>query len=162
MLMKKYFSLMALLLCFAGQAWADKIEASTTDPSNGKPEHLYTMVSGNGYYANGYTAPTQTDENKALFAFYSAGISDTYYIYCYTSKKWLSYTKAASYSDGTKGFLRLTDSKTDGAYFKCNNYSGDYYEIALYNTTSVATKYLNWFQGVNDSANPLDGTTTLC
>ena len=161
MLMKKYFSLMALLLCFAGQAWADKIEASTTDPSNGKPEHLYTMVSGNGYYANGYTAPTQTDENKALFAFYSAGISDTYYIYCYTSKKWLSYTKAASYSDGTKGFLRLTDSKTDGAYFKCNNYSGDYYEIALYNTTSVATKYLNWFQGVNDSANPLDGTTTL-
>ncbi|MCI5646101.1 MAG: hypothetical protein MR299_00330 [Bacteroidales bacterium] len=159
--MKKYFSLMALLLCFAGQAWADKIEASTTDPSNGKPEHLYTMVSGNGYYANGYTAPTQTDENKALFAFYSAGISDTYYIYCYTSKKWLSYTKAASYSDGTKGFLRLTDSKTDGAYFKCNNYSGDYYEIALYNTTSVATKYLNWFQGVNDSANPLDGTTTL-
>lgn len=161
MLMKKYFSLMALLLCFAGQAWADKIEASTTDPSNGKPEHLYTMVSGNGYYANGYTAPTQTDENKALFAFYSAGISDAYYIYCYTSKKWLSYTKAASYSDGTKGFLRLTDSKTDGAYFKCNNYSGDYYEIALYNTTSVATKYLNWFQGVNDSANPLDGTTTL-
>lgn len=161
MLMKKYFSLMALLLCFAGQAWADKIEASTTDPSNGKPEHLYTMVSGNGYYANGYTAPTQTDENKALFAFYSAGISDTYYIYCYTSRKWLSYTKAASYSDGTKGFLRLTDSKTDGAYFKCNNYSGDYYEIALYNTTSVATKYLNWFQGVNDSANPLDGTTTL-
>ena len=161
MLMKKYFSLMALLLLFTGQAWADKIEASTTDPSNGKPEHLYTMVSGNGYYANGYTAPTQTDENKALFAFYSAGISDTYYIYCYTSKKWLSYTKAASYSDGTKGFLRLTDSKTDGAYFKCNNYSGDYYEIALYNTTSVATKYLNWFQGVNDSANPLDGTTTL-
>ena len=161
MLMKKYFSLMALLLCFAGQAWADKIEASSTDPSNGKPEHLYTMVSGNGYYANGYTAPTQTDENKALFAFYSAGISDTYYIYCYTSKKWLSYTKAASYSDGTKGFLQLTDSKTDGAYFKCNNYSGDYYEIALYNTTSVATKYLNWFQGVNDSANPLDGTTTL-
>lgn len=161
MLMKKYFSLMALLLCFAGQAWADKIEASSTDPSSGKPEHLYTMVSGNGYYANGYTAPTQTDENKALFAFYSAGISDTYYIYCYTSKKWLSYTKAASYSDGTKGFLRLTDSKTDGAYFKCNNYSGDYYEIALYNTTSVATKYLNWFQGVNDSANPLDGTTTL-
>ena len=161
MLMKKYFSLMALLLCFAGQAWADKIEASTTDPSNGKPEHLYTMVSGNGYYANGYTAPTQTDENKALFAFYSAGVSDAYYIYCYTSKKWLSYTKAASYSDGTKGFLRLTDSKTDGAYFKCNNYSGDYYEIALYNTTSVATKYLNWFQGVNDSANPLDGTTTL-
>lgn len=161
MLMKKYFSLMALLLLFTGQAWADKIEASTTDPSNGKPEHLYTMVSGNGYYANGYTAPTQTDENKALFAFYSAGISDTYYIYCYTSRKWLSYTKAASYSDGTKGFLRLTDSKTDGAYFKCNNYSGDYYEIALYNTTSVATKYLNWFQGVNDSANPLDGTTTL-
>ena len=142
MLMKKYFSLMALLLCFAGQAWADKIEASTTDPSNGKPEHLYTMVSGNGYYANGYTAPTQTDENKALFAFYSAGISDTYYIYCYTSKKWLSYNKATSYNNKT-GFISLTDSKTTGAYFKCRNYSGDNYDIAPYNTTSAATKYLN-------------------
>ena len=159
MLMKKYFSLMALLLCFAGQAWADKIEASTTDPSNGKPEHLYTMVSGNGYYANGYTAPTQTDENKALFAFYSAGISDTYYIYCYTSKKWLSYTKAASYSNKT-GFISLSDSKTTGAYFKCRNYSGDNYDIAPYNLTSAASKYLNWYMGVG-SNNPLDGTVTL-
>ena len=154
MLMKKYFSLMALLLCFAGQAWADKIEASTTDPSNGKPEHLYTMVSGNGYYANGYTAPTQTDENKALFAFYSAGISDTYYIYCYTSRKWLSYTKAASYSNKT-GFISLSDSKTTGAYFKCNNYSGDNYDIAPYNLTGAASKYLNWYTGVG-SNNPLD------
>ena len=159
MLMKKYFSLMALLLCFAGQAWADKIEASSTDPSNGKPEHLYTMVSGNGYYANGYTAPTQTDENKALFAFYSAGVSDAYYIYCYTSRKWLSYTKAASYSNKT-GFISLSDSKTTGAYFKCRNYSGDNYDIAPYNTTSVATKYLNWYMGVGAS-NPLDGTVTL-
>ena len=159
MLMKKYFSLMALLLCFAGQAWADKIEASTTDPSNGKPEHLYTMVSGNGYYANGYTAPTQTDENKALFAFYSAGISDTYYIYCYTSRKWLSYTKAASYSNKT-GFISLSDSKTTGAYFKCRNYSGDNYDIAPYNLTGAATKYLNWYTGVGAS-NPLDGTVTL-
>ena len=159
MLMKKYFSLMALLLCFAGQAWADKIEASTTDPSNGKPEHLYTMVSGNGYYANGYTAPTQTDENKARFAFYSAGVSDAYYIYCYTSKKWLSYTKAASYSNKT-GFISLSDSKTTGAYFQCRNYSGDNYDIAPYNTTSVATKYLNWYMGVGTN-NPLDGTVTL-
>ena len=159
MLMKKYFSLMALLLCFTGQAWADKIEASTTDPSNGKPEHLYTMVSGNGYYANGYTAPTQTDENKALFAFYSAGVSDAYYIYCYTSKKWLSYTKASSYSNKT-GFISLSDSKTTGAYFKCNNYSGDNYDIAPYNLTGVATKYLNWYTGVGAN-NPLDGTVTL-
>ena len=159
MLMKKYFSLMALLLCFTGQALADKIEASTTDPSNGKPEHLYTMVSGNGYYANGYTAPTQTDENKALFAFYSAGISDTYYIYCYTSRKWLSYTKAASYSNKT-GFISLSDSKTTGAYFKCRNYSGDNYDIAPYNFTGAASKYLNWYTGVGAS-NPLDGTVTL-
>ena len=159
MLMKKYFSLMALLLCFAGQAWADKIEASSTDPSNGKPEHLYTMVSGNGYYANGYTAPTQTDENKALFAFYSAGVSDAYYIYCYTSRKWLSYTKAASYSNKT-GFISLSDSKTTGAYFKCRNYSGDNYDIAPYNLTGAASKYLNWYMGVG-SNNPLDGTVTL-
>ena len=133
---------------------------STTLPSEGTPEHLYTMKSGNNYYANSTTSPTQTAANRALFAFYPSGVEGAYYIYCYTSNKWLGYTKASSYNNG-RGFIVLSDTKTEGAYFKCNNYSGDNYEIAPYNTTGVASKYLNWYQGVNSSANPLDGTVTL-
>ena len=134
--------------------------SSSTLPSEGTPEHLYTMKSGNNYYANGTTSPTQTAANRALFAFYPSGVEGAYYIYCYTSNKWLGYTKASSYDNGT-GFIVLSDTKTEEAYFKCNNYSYNYYDIAPYNTTGVASKYLNWYQDVNSSANPLDGTVTL-
>ena len=158
--MKKYISLIALLLCLVQQARADQIQVSATLPSAGTPEHLYTMKSGNNYYANGTTSPTQTAANRALFAFYQSEAEGAYYIYCYTSNKWLGYTKSASYNNG-RGFIELSDTKTVGAYFKCNNYSGDNYDIAPYTTTGVASKYLNWYQGVNDSANPLDGTVTL-
>ena len=68
--MKKDISLIALLLCLVQQARADQIQVSATLPSEGTPEHLYTMKSGNNYYANGTTSPTQTAANRALFAFY--------------------------------------------------------------------------------------------
>ena len=70
--MKKLLSLMALLLCLSGQAQADKVAVSTTLPDAGTPEHLYTMVNGSGYYANANTAPTQTADNYAKFAFYAS------------------------------------------------------------------------------------------
>ena len=38
--MKKIFSLVALCLCLVGQASAEKIQVSTTDPGSGTPEHL--------------------------------------------------------------------------------------------------------------------------
>ena len=134
------------------------IPVSVTLPSVGTPEHLYTMKSGNNYYANGTTSPTQTAANRACFALYQSEAEGAYYIYCYTSNKWLGYTKSSSYNNGT-GFIVLSDTKTEGAYFKCNNYSGDNYDIAPYNTTGVASKYLNWYQGLY--SNPLDGTVTL-
>ena len=113
------------------------------------------MVNGNGAYAGPTTAPA-TDEN-GLFAFYAVdGVSGAYYIYSHSAKKWLGYTKAASYSS-KKGFVTLNDSKVDGAYFKVENYSGDNYQISPYTTGGSAQAiYLNWYQGV--SAN---GGTTL-
>ena len=67
--MKKLFSFLATLLCFTAPLLAEKVQVSTTLPSAGQPEHLYTMVNGNGLYANKITAPTQTVENYGLFAF---------------------------------------------------------------------------------------------
>lgn len=64
-----------------------------TLPDAGKPEHVYTMTSGNGVTSNGLTAPTQTEANYGQFAFYPAGIEGAYYIYSRTADKWLSYTK---------------------------------------------------------------------
>ena len=67
--MRKLLSLMVLLVAAVLQVSAAQVVASTTLPDGGRPEHLYTMVSGNGYYANALTAPTQTAENYGLFAF---------------------------------------------------------------------------------------------
>ncbi len=146
--MKKFFSLLLAALFVSTQAFADKVTASTTLPSEGKPEHVYTMVNGNGAYAGPTTAPA-TDEN-GLFAFYAVdGVDGAYYIYSHSAKQWLGYTKAASYNNG-KGLVTLSAEKVDGAYFKVDNYSDDNYQIQPYTTSgSVAGKYLNWYQGVS-------------
>ena len=146
--MKKFFSLLLAALFVSTQAFADKVTASTTLPSEGKPEHVYTMVNGNGVYAGPTTAPA-TDEN-GLFAFYAVdGVDGAYYIYSHSAKQWLGYTKAASYNNG-KGLVTLSAEKVDGAYFKVDNYSDDNYQIQPYTTSgSVAGKYLNWYQGVS-------------
>ena len=152
--MKKIFSLLLAALFVSTYAYADKLTASTTLPTDGKPEHVYTMVNGNGAYVGPTTAPA-TDEN-GLFAFYAVeGVDGAYYIYSHSAKKWLGYTKAASYSS-KKGFVTLSDSRVDGAYFKVENYSDDNYQIQPYTTDGSAQAiYLNWFQGVGANA----GTT---
>ena len=103
---------MVLMVAAVLQLSAAQLVASTTLPDDGRPEHLYTMVSGNGYYANALTAPTQTAENYGLFAFYEASEqAGAYYIYSYNAAKWLSYDVSASYSNRTD-FLKLTDQKS--------------------------------------------------
>ena len=147
-----------LLLLLSPMAWADKVQPSATMPDGGKPEHVYTMKNGNDVYSNALTAPTQTAENYGLFAFYEAEADGAYYIYSHTAKKWLTYTKAASYSNG-KDFVKFSDTKVEGAYFKVTNYAADNYELQPYTTSGTNDKYLNWYQGVG--GNPYDGPNTL-
>ena len=156
--MKKLF---CFFLAVAGVTplMADKIEASVTLPDAGKPEHVYVMTSGNGVTSNALTAPTQTEANYGQFAFYAAdGVMGAYYIYSHTAQQWVTYTKAASYADG-KNFVKMSDTKVDGAYFRVDNYSGDDYQLSPYTTSGVAGTYLNWHGGV--SANPYDSESTL-
>ena len=156
--MKKIFTLVLGVFCAMSQVMADKIEVSTTLPAEGKPEHVYTMVNGNGVYSNSLTAPTQTAANYGLFAFYAVdGVENAYYIYSHNGKKWLTYTPAASYNNG-KDFVKLSDAKPEN-YFLVENYSGDNYQIRPFTTSGGNDKYINWFQGVD--GNPYDGTNTL-
>ena len=156
--MKKIVIFLVGLVCTLS-AMADKMQPSTTIPDAGKPEYVYTMMNGNNMYANALTAPTQTAENYGQFAFYAVeGKAGAYYIYSYTAKKWFTYTKASSYSNG-KDFVKFSDTKVEGAYFKVNNYSGDLYELQPYTTGGGNDKYLNWYQGLD--GNPYDGKNTL-
>ena len=96
-------TLLLILTLLSPMVWADKVQPSATMPDGGKPEHVYTMMNGNNVYANALTAPTQTAENYGLFAFYAVeGSADSYYIYSHSAKKWLTYTKAASYNNGKR------------------------------------------------------------
>ena len=156
--MKRLFTLLALVLGFVSLTSA-QVQPSTVQPGEGRPDHLYTMVSGNGYYVNALTAPTQTEENYGLFAFYAVpGKTNTYYIYSYKASKWVSFTPAASYSN-KKDFVQMTSNKVEGAYFIVKNYAGTNFEIQPVTTGGSGDKYLNWYQGIG--ANPLDGTNTL-
>ena len=148
--MRKLFSMLLTLVCATGVAIAGNIEASTVLPTEGRPNHLYTMMSGAGTYASPTTTPLSGDSEKGLFAFYPVeNVDGAYYIYSHNAKKWLSYTKADSYS-GVKGFITLSSTKVEDTYFQVNNYSENSYEISPYKAdNTVASIYLNWYQGVS-------------
>ncbi|WP_418788185.1 hypothetical protein [Leyella stercorea] len=99
-----------------------------------------------------------TPANAAAFAFYAvAGKSNTYYIYNYSAKKWVTYDLATSYNSG-QGFLKLSDTKTEGCYFEItsctkNTHSG--YQMRPYASdgTIDEDRYLNYYggNGANES-----------
>ncbi len=150
--MRKLF---LLLMAFLGGYYAAlaQIEASSTAPTEGRPEHLYTMASGNSIYANKNTGTTKTEANYGQFAFYATGTDGQYYIYSYTASKWLTYTAASEYSN-TTNFVKLTDSEDSRAAFIVDNYSGSYVQMQPVTTSGTGNLYLNWYCGVG--SNPLD------
>lgn len=141
----RFLCLLSALMLWGGQAIATKVTPSTTLPADGVPEHLYTMVNGNNWYINAGLGYTLTAEKAALFAFYTAA-NGGYHIYDYSAKKWVTYTQSSGYSDGTN-FAKLTDGNTTTSRWSLQNYSDDNYQIAPYNNTGVASKYLNFYGG---------------
>ena len=145
--MRKLFFLLAFLCCVVTQLKADVIQPSTTPYY---PEHVYTMMNANGWYANATTHGTQTATEAGHFAFYPvSGVENAYYIYSVDENQWLTYTKAASYSN-TRNFISMNSSFGIDDYFYLNQRQNGYYDIAPYNNTGIASKYLNWFEGANE------------
>lgn len=138
------------------------LQASSTDPFQGRPEFAYTINNVNvlngttidyGYWNVNLYSVVNSPANAASFAFYAvAGKSNTYYIYNYSAKKWVTYDLATSY-DNTKGFLKLSDTKTEGCYFEitsCTNGTHSGYQMRPYASdgTIDEDRYLN-FNGGN-------------
>lgn len=168
----KTFSLNKIIAIFAllfliggGKTLAETtatLQASSTDPSQGRPEFAYTINNVNvlngttidyGYWNVNLYSVVNSPANAASFAFYAvAGKSNTYYIYNYSAKKWVTYDFATSY-DNTKGFLKLSDTKTEGCYFEitsCTNDTHSGYQMRPYASdgTIDEDRYLN-FNGGN-------------
>ena len=110
------------------------------------PEHLYKIKSKNGLYMAAHANPT--NENYGRFAFYAVdGKENTYKIYSYDADLWLSYTLAAGYSDGMNfvTFASTQEKANEWCVTKANN---GYYQVAPYNTSSVAGRYWNFYGGI--------------
>ena len=145
--------MLALLLpAMTGWAQTDAIKASTSVDS---PENLFTMKNGNGLTMTSFTSPTETEGNAGKFAFYAEdGKDNSYYIYSVDRKQWVSYTKAASYANGTnKAVLESDKAKAQPWNATMVNNA---YQFVPYTTTGVANKYMNWFGGKDQ--NPVDNT----
>ena len=156
--MNKKMLLLACLFGWVLQALAG-IKVSTTLPGVGKPEHLYTMVSGNGIYANGMTGTTKTESKYGQFAFYETGTSGQYFIYSYTANKWVTYTQASSYSDG-RNFVKMSDQKSETSKFIVDEYATDKYQIQPVTSSGTGSEYLNWYEGIKKN-NYDDASVTL-
>lgn len=169
----KTFSLNKIIAIFAllfliggGKTLAETtatLQASSTNPSLGRPEFVYTINNVNvldngntidyGYWNVNLYSVRNSPANAASFAFYAvAGKSNTYYIYNYSAKKWVTYDLATSYNN-MKGFLKLSDTKTEGCYFEitsCTNDTHSGYQMRPYASdgTIDADRYLN-FNGGN-------------
>lgn len=167
----KTFSLNKIIAIFAllfliggGKTLAETtatLQASSTDPSLGRPEFAYTINNVNvlsdgtldyGYWNVNLYSVVDKPANAAAFAFYAvAGKSNTYYIYNYSAKKWVTYDLATSYNNG-QGFLKLSDTKTEGCYFEitsCTKDTHSGYQMRPYASdgTVDADRYLNYYGG---------------
>lgn len=142
------------------------MQASSTDPSLGRPEFAYTINNVNaidgaadyGYWNVNLYSVINSPANAAAFAFYAvAGKSNTYYIYNYSAKKWVTYDLATSYNN-MQGFLKLSDTKTEGCYFEitsCTKDTHSGYQMRPYASdgTIDTDRYLNYNggNGANES-----------
>lgn len=166
----KTFSLNKVIAIFAllffiggGKTLAETtatLQASSTDPSQGRPEFAYTInnvnaidgVADYGYWNVNLYSVINSPANAASFAFYAvAGKSNTYYIYNYSAKKWVTYDLATSYNN-MKGFLKLSDTKTEGCYFEitsCTKDTHSGYQMRPYASdgTIDTDRYLNYNGG---------------
>lgn len=176
----KTFSLNKIIAIFAllffiggGKILAETtatLQASSTDPSLGRPEFAYTINNVNtikgvvdyGYWNVNLYSVINSPSNAASFAFYAvAGKSNTYYIYNCSAKKWVTYDLATSY-DNKQGFLKLSDTKTEGCYFEitsCTKDTHSGYQMRPYASdgTIDTDRYLNYNGGNGANASKTVG-----
>lgn len=172
--LNKVIAIFALLfLIGGGKTLAETtatLQASSTDPSQGRPDFAYTInnvnaidgVADYGYWNVNLYSVRNNPTNAASFAFYAvAGKPNTYYIYNYSAKKWVTYDLATSYNN-MQGFLKLSDTKTEGCYFEitsCTKDTHSGYQMRPYASdgTIDTDRYLNYNGGNGANASKTVG-----
>lgn len=150
------------MLLSAVGLWAQTADLKvSTDESY--PEHVYLLANANGDLMQANTKKGDTS-NAGKFAIFSGGAEGAYKLYSIGEQKWVSYTKAASYSNGTGKALLVDDKDAANAWnitVQTNRYinNAKVYQFAPYKSDgSVANIYMNWFEGTSGVGVGLYGT----
>ena len=146
--MKKLLLLFAVMLSAVG-AWAQTFTLlKSTNVEN--PEHQYLMKNGDDVFMDSQTSYVSGEKVNGRFAFFAYGENDAdVLIYSIDAKKWVSYEIAGSY-DNQRDFAQLIEEQEDAKpwRFSLNENTGvPVYQFAPHNTTNVASKYMNWYEG---------------
>lgn len=150
--MKKLLLLFAVMLSTLG-AWAQTATLKTsTNVEN--PEYQYILMNGNGVWMKSSTSNGNAGE-VGRFAFYAYGENQSdVLIYSVDEKKWVSYTMAGGY-DNKKDFAELVSEQKQAQPWRFTytviNGGAKGYQFAPHNNTGIASKYMNWYEGVNDN-----------
>ena len=148
--MRKFYSLLLMLLSAVG-LWAQTADLKVSI-STSSPEHVYLLSNASGALMQANTKQGNVS-NAGKFAFFPGGAEGAYKLYSIGEGKWVSYTKADSYSNGT-GQALLVNNKEDANAWNVTTQTRNnakVYQLAPYkNDGSVASKYMNWYQGTED------------
>ena len=149
----KKFTLFILSLFFVVGAMA-QIQVSTSVET---PDNVYAICSSAGHYMSSCTGATKYRFGR--FAFYATEKENTYKIFSVDANKWVSYTKADSYGDGTNKAVLVDSQEAAEAWRVTEN--GSYYNFAPFrNDGDVAVRYWNFFGGAGASGKPYNYDAT--
>lgn len=146
--MKKLLLLFAVMLTTVS-AWAQTFTLlKSTDVNN--PEHQYLMKNGNNVFMDAQTSYVSGEKVNGRFAFFAYGDNEgDVLIYSIDANKWVSYTKADSYSN-TRDFATLVGDRQQANPWRFTvsvNQGVSVYQFAPHNNTNIASRYMNWFEG---------------
>lgn len=134
-----------------------------TSTNETTPEHVFTMRNANGDYVNSNLYRTLAASDYAQFAFYEvSGKANAYYIYNYSTKKWLKYTTSATYTVG-KDFVSNGEKSERSEFYITNAAKGGVngVQIQPYNAAgNAANNYLNFYAGGDQNTNHTIGNWT--
>lgn len=155
--MKKLLFLFAVLLGTVG-AWAQTFTLQkSTNVDN--PEYQYFIKNLNGVWMDANTGYIKDDTPKGKFAFFAydtdGATENDVLIYSIDEQKWVSYGKAAGYTDQTD-FAQLVDKQSEPNPWRVSmmtNGNTPIYQFAPHNNSGIANRYMNWKGGFNATHN---------
>lgn len=143
----------ALLMLGVSGAWADGLLVSTTESASAEYQYKIFCRNASTYYLGNTTNATNSGADYGLFAFFadnSGDYTNGYYIYSIFEGKWVSFTAAASYTEGQDKITLVDDKPTVPWNIAADDTNNKYYDIRPFKTDkTVANMAWNWHGGAS-------------